>query len=75
MDQRSLPGLHDEEATKSLITDLIDQSRIYSQSKDYKELLEFVARLPNFAPFNAYLPNLQKPGLRFAASQYDWQKR
>ena len=75
MEQMIFPGFGDEETAKSLITNLLDQSRLYHLSKDYIELLDFVARLPNFAPFNAFLLNLQKPGLRFAASQYDLQKR
>jgi len=39
----------------------------------YKALLDFVVRLRNnFAPFNPMLLQLQKPGLRFAASEHDW---
>jgi hypothetical protein len=40
----------------------------YTLGKDYKEPLNFVVRLRNFAPFNAMLLQVQKPGLRFAAS-------
>lgn len=65
----------EDEIAKSLLSNLLDQSRLYHQSKDYKELLDFITRLRNFAPFNAFLLNLQKPGLRFAASQYDWRQR
>lgn len=64
-----------DEAAKSLLSNLLDQSRLFRQSKDYLELLDFVSKLPNFAPFNAFLLNLQKPGLRFASSQYDWRHR
>jgi len=62
----------DQEDAKSLLSILLDQSRLYYHSRDYKEFLDFVTRLPNFAPFNAFLLHLQKPGLRFAASQHDW---
>jgi hypothetical protein len=65
----------DVESTRLLLDRLFVDSRLYTQSKDYKELLDFVARLPNFAPFNAMLLQIQKPGLRFAASAYDWRIR
>ena len=73
--QMSLPFTSDEEGEKSLLANLLNESRLYHLSKDYKELLDFVTRLPNFAPFNAFLLNVQKPGLRFAASQFDWHER
>ncbi len=66
---------NDQEAAKSLLSDLLERSRLYHTSKAYKDLLEFTVRLRNFAPFNAFLLHLQKPGLRFAASEYDWRQR
>ncbi|MBW6461366.1 MAG: ImmA/IrrE family metallo-endopeptidase [Bacteroidales bacterium] len=77
MPQLNIPGIpdEDEDAEKSLLANLLQESRLYHQSKDYKELLDFVTKLPNFAPFNAFLLNLQKPGLRFAASKFDWHQR
>jgi len=60
------------ESTRALLDQLFIDSRLYTQSKDYKDLLDFVARLPNFAPFNAMLLQIQKPGLHFAASAHDW---
>jgi hypothetical protein len=38
-------------------------------------LLDFVVRLRNFAPFNAMLLQIQKPGLTYAASEADWLAR
>jgi hypothetical protein len=49
------------EAARSLLDQLLTDSRLYTQSKDYKELLDFVVRLRNFAPFNAMLLQVQKP--------------
>ncbi len=46
-----------------LLDKLLSDSRLYRKSKDYKALLDFVARLRNFAPFNAMLLQVQKPGL------------
>jgi hypothetical protein len=38
-------------------------------------LLDFVMPLRNLAPFNAMLLQVQKPGLRYAASATDWWTR
>lgn len=65
----------DPDVAKSLLADLIERSRLYHRSQNYKELLDFTSRLRMFAPFNAFLLHVQKPGLRFAASAYDWQQR
>src|SRR5262249_20011276 len=70
--QQDLKG---DDATRSLLDQLLEDSRLYTQSKDYKDLLDFVVRLRNFAPFNAMLLQLQKPGLRYAASAHDWRTR
>lgn len=63
------------EAARSLLDQLLTDSRLYTQSKDYKDLLDFVVRLRNFAPFNAMLLQVQKPGLSYAASARDWRER
>lgn len=62
-------------AARSVLDQLLTDSRLYTQSKDYKDLLDFVVRLRNFAPFNAMLLQVQKPGLRYAASARDWRER
>jgi hypothetical protein len=74
MDQPSLFD-NEEQVARSLLTRLLESSQLYRSGKDYKELLDFVVRLRNFAPFNAMLLQLQKPGLRHAASARDWLER
>jgi hypothetical protein len=63
------------EATRSLLDALLTDSRLYHTTTDYKVLLDFVVRLRNFAPFNALLLQVQKPGLTYAASAADWRIR
>jgi hypothetical protein len=63
------------ESTRKLLEQLLLESRLYHRSRDYKELLDFVVKMRNFAPFNAMLLQLQKPGLRFASSKHDWKYR
>ncbi|MBI4529622.1 MAG: hypothetical protein HY695_37970 [Deltaproteobacteria bacterium] len=67
--------LYNPEGVRSLLDQLLEDSRLYTRSKDFKDLLDFVIRLRNFAPFNAMLLQVQKPGLRYAASTRDWRKR
>ncbi len=67
--------LFESEAARTLLDQLLADSRLYTQSKDYKDLLDFVVRLRNFAPFNAMLLQVQKPGLSYAASTRDWRER
>jgi hypothetical protein len=67
--------LLETDAARSLLDQLLTDSRLYTQSKDYKALLDFVVRLRNFAPFNAMLLQVQKPGLSYAASARDWRER
>jgi len=74
--QQNLLFLEQEEVlfTRGLLDQLLTESRLYKSGKDFQELLDFIARLPNFAPFNAMLLQIQKPGLRFAASAHDWKR-
>ena len=76
-DDRPAPDqdLFGDHATRSLLDQLLEDSRLYKTSKDYKDLLDFVVRLRNFAPFNAMLLQVQKPGLSYAASARDWRER
>lgn len=67
--------LFETETARSLLDQLLADSRLYTQGTDYKELLNFVVRLRNFAPFNAMLSQVQKLGLSYAASIRDWRER
>ncbi len=67
--------LTETECARGLLDQLLSDSRLYMQSKDYKALLNFVVKLHSFAPFNAMLLQVQKPGLTYAASAVDWRAR
>ncbi len=71
--QESLP--FPAEPERSILSSLLQSTQLYSTSHSYIELLDFVNRLPHIAPFNALLLNIQKPGLRFAATERDWSER
>lgn len=69
------PTTNDGDLERSLLADLLTSSRLYRTTEDYQELMAFVSRLRNFAPFNAMLLQIQRPGLMYAASEYDWRTR
>lgn len=73
--EESKIGYKDIAESRALLDQLITDSKLYTTGKDYKELLDFTVRLRNFAPFNAMLLQVQKPGLLYAASAYDWRLR
>lgn len=66
---------HEEEETRALLDRLLEDWRLYKSSKEFNELLDFTVWLRNFAPFNAMLLQIQKPGLSFAATAEDWLLR
>jgi hypothetical protein len=73
MDQQG--EIFEHETARSFLNQLLIDSRLYKNSEDYKNLLDFVVKLRNFAPFNAMLLQIQKPGLSYAASAHDWMTR
>lgn len=60
------------EKERSLLDQLLEDSRLYKDSYSYFELLKSTARLRNFAPFNALLLDIQRPGITYAASASVW---
>lgn len=67
--------LNEIEYERGLLDQLLIDSQLYKTSKEFKELLKFIAQMRNMAPFNAMLLQVQKPGLNYAASTYDWTSR
>ena len=72
MNQSAIESATDTDVARSLLDQLLEDSRLYRKGSDYKNLLDFAVRLRNFAPFNALLLQIQKPGLNHAASARDW---
>ena len=68
------PNPIESDTARSMLDQLLEDSRLYRKGADYQNLLDFVVRLRNFAPFNALLLQIQKPGLHHAASARDWRE-
>lgn len=47
----------------------------YRSTKEYGELLQFIRRFRRYAPYNAMLLHVQKPGTQYVASASDWELR
>lgn len=69
-----IQGTSDASQIRSQLDQLIEDARLYRQGPEYQELLDFVSRMQTFAPFNAMLLHLQKPGLSYAATARHWLK-
>jgi hypothetical protein len=57
------------------LEELFRASRLYHTSQGYVELLEYIARFRDYAPFNGLLMHIQNPNLSYVASRYDWLAR
>ena len=71
----SLSAEQVDQAERALIDQLIAATRLYNTRAAVQELLDFTIRLREFAPFNAMLLHIQKPGLTHAATARDWWTR
>lgn len=63
------------ERERALLDQLLADAGLYRKGPEFKALLEFVVRLRAFAPFNAMLLHIQRPGLTHAATARDWHTR
>lgn len=57
------------------VDELFAATKEYASSARFRELLEFAGRFRQFAPYNAMLIYLQRPGARFVLSPRDWLKK
>ncbi|MGO9357789.1 MAG: ImmA/IrrE family metallo-endopeptidase [Xanthobacteraceae bacterium] len=60
---------------RALIDQLIAATRLYDSRQALLELFAFTIRLRAFAPFNAMILHIQRPGLTHAATARDWHGR
>ncbi|GGW35452.1 reverse transcriptase family protein [Streptomyces griseoloalbus] len=60
---------------KDSIDDLIRGAQRYRSSSDYLQMLEFVGRFKRYAPFNAMVVHIQKPGARYVLPSSEWESK
>jgi hypothetical protein len=64
-----------EKETISSIDFLLNQSRRYQSSDAFQEMIDFVGRFRDYAPYNNMLVRLQNPSCSFYATAKDWHAR
>lgn len=62
----------DPNAAERALDELLKRTILYRSSREYSELLKFVARFRSYSPFNALLVHIQKPGAVFVAPPDRW---
>jgi hypothetical protein len=60
---------------QSGIDSLIRQSKTYRSSAAFQEMISFMARFREYAPYNNMLIKLQNPSCSFYATERDWEQR
>lgn len=61
-------------AGKRALDDLFSNASKYQTTESYRELMAFIARFRRYAPYNAMLVHVQKPGSRFVLPAHKWRK-
>jgi hypothetical protein len=59
----------------STIDSLVHQSRVYRGSKEFQEMVSFMAKFRDYAPFNNMLVHIQNPNCGYFATETDWKKK
>jgi len=59
----------------SSVDSLLRHSKVYQFSEQFREMVRFMARFRDYAPYNNMLVRLQNPSCSFYATERDWQDR
>jgi len=60
---------------RSALNEMFRRSEQYRSSREYKKLMEFIARFPRYSPYNCALLFIQNPEVTYTATPNQWQKR
>ena len=60
---------------ESTIDDLLRQSAVYRSSDKFREMVSFMGKFREYAPYNNMLVRTQNPSCGFYATARDWQNR
>lgn len=64
-----------DQQVASTIDALLQQSQQYRSSEAFQEMIEFMGRFRDYAPYNNMLVRLQNPSCSFYATEKDWRER
>lgn len=63
-----------KEIHRSTLDDLFRRSNHYRNSAVFREMIEFIAKFRNYAPYNNLLVKIQHPACSFFATEKDWKR-
>lgn len=64
----------DKDVARRALDELFSLTRQYRSTKDFRNLIDFVARFKFYSPFNAMLIHIQMPGARYVAPPHRWER-
>ena len=64
-----------DEDVISTIDAVLRQSAVYRSSKAYGDMVDFMSRFRDYAPYNLMLVRVQNPSCSFFATANDWRRR
>jgi hypothetical protein len=67
--------IDDERFFISTLDILLHEGQKYKYSKEFSEMISFMARFKRYSPYNNMLVKIQNPSCGFYASQHDWYTR
>lgn len=65
-------AIWDRDTARRALDELFSLARKYKTTKEYRDLIDFVARFHFYSPFNAMLIYTQLPGATFVAPAHRW---
>lgn len=65
----------DRKAIETGIDRLVANSRAYRKSNDFQEMINFMGKFRDYAPYNNMLVRIQNPSCGFYATALDWERR
>ena len=64
----------DRDTAQSALDELFQCALRYTGSKEFRGLVDFIARFRWYSPFNAMLAHIQMPGASYVAPAYRWAR-
>jgi len=65
----------DRDSNKRFLDELFDNVASYRTTASYHELMQFISRFQFYAPFNAMLVHVQKPGAKYVLPAHKWRQK
>ena len=67
-------SIKSEPETIQALDNLFHEVGTYRNSREFMNLLKFIRKFPKYAPYNAHLLYMQKPGCNYVAMASTWER-